>query len=186
MQVSPTCEDGQQHGQQVDQQTTRSKIHQIWTHSWFQILLISFICFCCPGVSVLSFLHIVVRVLTFSLRRCIMPLAGWEVLARSTKQSLQMPPSHCSLQRPRQHCSSLGRFLTALVRECAFYWAVGPIPCIQEVSCASTVRTFDSKSLDQKLNCLSSQPLPMAHSLLPLVPSWVSAHPSFGLPKVLS
>lgn len=23
----------------------------IYTHAWFQVLLISFICFCCPGVS---------------------------------------------------------------------------------------------------------------------------------------
>jgi hypothetical protein len=36
-----------------DQQDNRSTIRQIWTHSWFQILLISFICFCCPGVSIL-------------------------------------------------------------------------------------------------------------------------------------
>ncbi|KAJ5142393.1 Major facilitator superfamily domain general substrate transporter [Penicillium atrosanguineum] len=46
VQASPTCEDGQQDGQQNNQSTIR----QLWTHSWFQILLISFICFCCPGM----------------------------------------------------------------------------------------------------------------------------------------
>lgn len=35
----------------ADQEPTRSVMHQVYTHSWFQILLISFICFCCPGVS---------------------------------------------------------------------------------------------------------------------------------------
>ncbi|KAJ5160930.1 UNC93-like protein [Penicillium canariense] len=28
----------------------RSTFHQIYTHCWFQIILISFICFCCPGM----------------------------------------------------------------------------------------------------------------------------------------
>ncbi|CAG8375252.1 unnamed protein product [Penicillium salamii] len=27
-----------------------STVYRLWTHCWFQILLISFICFCCPGV----------------------------------------------------------------------------------------------------------------------------------------
>ncbi|KAJ5908762.1 hypothetical protein N7495_001444 [Penicillium taxi] len=30
--------------------TKRSTVYQIWTHSWSQIILISFICFCCPGM----------------------------------------------------------------------------------------------------------------------------------------
>ncbi|CAG8126104.1 unnamed protein product [Penicillium olsonii] len=27
-----------------------STVYKIWTHCWFQIILISFICFCCPGM----------------------------------------------------------------------------------------------------------------------------------------
>ncbi|KAJ5108164.1 Major facilitator superfamily domain general substrate transporter [Penicillium angulare] len=34
----------------ADPEPTRSVMHQVYTHSWFQILLISFICFCCPGM----------------------------------------------------------------------------------------------------------------------------------------
>ncbi|KAJ5327670.1 Major facilitator superfamily domain general substrate transporter [Penicillium brevicompactum] len=33
-----------------DGPSNRSTIHKIWTHCWFQIILISFICFCCPGM----------------------------------------------------------------------------------------------------------------------------------------
>lgn len=29
----------------------RSLVYRLYTHPWFQILLISLICFCCPGVS---------------------------------------------------------------------------------------------------------------------------------------
>ncbi|KAJ5702014.1 MFS general substrate transporter [Penicillium malachiteum] len=32
------------------QQQKKSDVYQIYTNSWFQILLISFICFCCPGM----------------------------------------------------------------------------------------------------------------------------------------
>lgn len=35
----------------TEQNETRSTLYKIWTDSWFQIILISFICFCCPGVS---------------------------------------------------------------------------------------------------------------------------------------
>lgn len=28
-----------------------SVFSRVYTHAWFQVLLISFICFCCPGVS---------------------------------------------------------------------------------------------------------------------------------------
>ncbi|KAJ5280700.1 hypothetical protein N7478_006072 [Penicillium angulare] len=46
-----TMEDGMIAGDSaVDQEPKRSIMDQIYTHSWFQILLISFICFCCPGM----------------------------------------------------------------------------------------------------------------------------------------
>ncbi|KAJ5627259.1 MFS general substrate transporter [Penicillium herquei] len=32
------------------QQQKKSGVYQLYTNSWFQILLISFICFCCPGM----------------------------------------------------------------------------------------------------------------------------------------
>ncbi|KAJ5742445.1 uncharacterized protein N7511_011464 [Penicillium nucicola] len=32
------------------QNASRSIFHRIWTHCWFQIILMSFICFCCPGM----------------------------------------------------------------------------------------------------------------------------------------
>lgn len=35
----------------MEQNENRSTLYKIWTDSWFQIILISFICFCCPGVS---------------------------------------------------------------------------------------------------------------------------------------
>lgn len=35
----------------------RSLFYQVYTHCWFQIILISFICFCCPGVGSLRSLH---------------------------------------------------------------------------------------------------------------------------------
>ena len=41
-----------------DKDGERSIWRQIYTYCWFQILLISFICFCCPGVSALFFLRL--------------------------------------------------------------------------------------------------------------------------------
>ncbi|KAJ5411026.1 uncharacterized protein N7487_005385 [Penicillium crustosum] len=34
----------------IEQNENRSTLYKIWTDSWFQIILISFICFCCPGM----------------------------------------------------------------------------------------------------------------------------------------
>ncbi|KAJ5856660.1 uncharacterized protein N7529_010604 [Penicillium soppii] len=34
----------------LDRRNSRSTLYKIWTHSWFQIVLISLICFCCPGL----------------------------------------------------------------------------------------------------------------------------------------
>ena len=137
------------------QQDNRSTIRQIWTHSWFQILLISFICFCCPGVGISNNLDIARRVLILDSRRCTMPSPDWEALVRSIKRWLQMPTSRYSPQRLQPRYSWLGRSLTVLVRECVSYWAVGPIPCILEVSCASTVRVFKLEADGWIANCLS-------------------------------
>ncbi|GLI81568.1 hypothetical protein PoHVEF18_009953 [Penicillium ochrochloron] len=49
-------EDGTRHGDVADavvhanEDGKRSIFYQIYTHCWFQIILISFICFCCPGM----------------------------------------------------------------------------------------------------------------------------------------
>jgi hypothetical protein len=54
-------EDGTRHGDVADavvhanEDGKRSIFYQIYTHCWFQIILISFICFCCPGVGFLNF-----------------------------------------------------------------------------------------------------------------------------------
>ncbi|KAJ5585609.1 MFS transporter [Penicillium hispanicum] len=45
MEGNPTAEDGSS-----GHEEKRSVFHQIYTHCWFQILLMSFICFCCPGM----------------------------------------------------------------------------------------------------------------------------------------
>lgn len=139
MQDFSAREDGQKDGQQDNQLGNRSTIRQIWTHSWFQILLISFICFCCPGVSNSEPLKHCGQVLIFDSCRCTMPSPDWEALARSTKRWPPTPTSRCSLQPLRLRYSWLGQSSIVSVRECVSYWAVGPIPCIPEVSCALMV-----------------------------------------------
>jgi hypothetical protein len=88
-----------------EQQTTlappsQSFLNRVYTHPWFQIVLIGVIGFCCPGV------HPFKQSLTTELTdlRCIMLWGVSEALVKWILQLLRMQQSHSLLQLQSLHC----------------------------------------------------------------------------------
>jgi hypothetical protein len=99
-----------------EQQTTlarpsQSFLNRVYTHPWFQIILIGVICFCCQGVRPSK------QSLTTELPyfRCIMLWAVSEAVAKWTRRLLRMQQSHSLLQQQLLHCFLSARSSILLV-----------------------------------------------------------------------